>query len=166
MTTIDIDAIPQATDELIASLWRTLAERVDHEHPAKGGDLFCLNLTSFMGERMGPVLARLRAAESKVEELTAELAKARQQICLIVTCLECDEKYEYDGGVVHFSTLDEAQAMAEDDDWRRVGNQFVCGSCVYNRHPFKSEGPDILTCERCGLEAGDHEQDPVEAVAQ
>ncbi|MEV4197062.1 hypothetical protein [Micromonospora globbae] len=48
-----------ATDLLIAHLAETLAEMRAHQHPERGGDLFCLNLTSYLGERMGPVLRRL-----------------------------------------------------------------------------------------------------------
>lgn len=65
-----------ATDELIASLWNALADRQQHDHP-QGGDLFCLNLTSFMGERMGPVLSRLRDVADENDQLRAELENYR-----------------------------------------------------------------------------------------
>ncbi|MFI7628445.1 hypothetical protein [Microbispora rosea] len=58
-----------ATPELVQHLAQTVAERYGHEHPTSGEDLFCLNHTSYMGERMGPVLVRLRDAEAEVERL-------------------------------------------------------------------------------------------------
>ncbi|MFI6903052.1 hypothetical protein ACIBKY_17450 [Nonomuraea sp. NPDC050394] len=57
-----------ATDALIEHLAETVRQRLAHEHPQPGGgeDLFCLNLTSYMGERMGAVLVRLREAEARL----------------------------------------------------------------------------------------------------
>ncbi|MFG3639117.1 hypothetical protein ACGF3C_02435 [Micromonospora sp. NPDC047762] len=114
-------------------------------------------LAATRSDEVGRLVDENARVRQQRDEALAEREKARTQVCLIVTCLGCDEKYEYDGGVVHFATLDEAQSMAEDDDWRRVGDQFVCGSCVHNPHPFKSDGLDVLTCERCDLEEDDHE---------
>lgn len=56
-----------ASNELIEDLARTFLDYRSHQHPQPGGgeDFFCLNLTSFMGERMGAVLARLREEMAK-----------------------------------------------------------------------------------------------------
>ncbi|MBN6054550.1 hypothetical protein JYK22_21590, partial [Nonomuraea sp. RK-328] len=73
MTIKHLDEIKSkpASDELIEHLATTLHERLGHEHPQPGGgeDLFCLNLTSYMGERMGAVLARLREAEAAIQRV-------------------------------------------------------------------------------------------------
>ncbi|MET8475380.1 hypothetical protein ABZY90_19810 [Streptomyces sp. NPDC006422] len=69
------DAKP-ASDSLLHQLAESVRDRLAHEHP-KWEDLFCLNLTSFMGERMGPVLRRLIDAEARVAELKAELSVDR-----------------------------------------------------------------------------------------
>lgn len=66
------DAKP-ATAALVASLARAVHDVREHEHP-KWEDLYCLNLTSFMGERMGPVLRRLLDVEARVAELEQQLA--------------------------------------------------------------------------------------------
>ncbi|MEU6206390.1 hypothetical protein ABZ814_22730 [Micromonospora musae] len=77
MTTNDIDAIRPATDLLIANLRETVGQIQAHEHPERGGDLYCLNLTSYMGDRMGPVLRRLtdeQAETRKWQERNTALA--------------------------------------------------------------------------------------------
>jgi len=62
-----------ATAALVASLAKAVRNVREHDHPT-WEDLYCLNLTSYMGERMGPVLRRLVAAEARVAELEAQLA--------------------------------------------------------------------------------------------
>lgn len=69
------DAKP-ASDGLLLQLGESVRDRREHEHP-KWEDLFCLNLVSFMGERMGTVLRRLLDAEARVSDLEAELYTAR-----------------------------------------------------------------------------------------
>ncbi|AQS70890.1 hypothetical protein [Streptomyces pactum] len=59
-----------ASTELVAGLAKTVRDVRDHQHPA-WEDLYCLNLLSYMGERMGPVLRRLLDAEARVAELEA-----------------------------------------------------------------------------------------------
>lgn len=66
-----------ASDGLIAQLGESVRDVREHEHP-KWEDLYCLNLVSFMGERMGPVLRRLLDAEARVAELEAELREFPQ----------------------------------------------------------------------------------------
>ncbi|MEW2351487.1 SPOR domain-containing protein [Streptomyces sp. NPDC006684] len=63
------DAKP-ATDKVLTSLAASVADRRAHEHPA-WEDLYCLNLVSWAGERMAPVLRRLLDAEARVAELEA-----------------------------------------------------------------------------------------------
>ncbi|MCG0066258.1 hypothetical protein L0F81_23700 [Streptomyces tricolor] len=63
------DAKP-ATTRLLEQLAESIRDRREHEHPT-WEDLYCLNLVSFMGERMGPVLRRLVDAEARVAELEA-----------------------------------------------------------------------------------------------
>jgi hypothetical protein len=59
-----------ATDRLVEQLAESVRDRREHEHPT-WEDLFCLNLVSWAGERMGPVLRRLLDAEARVAELEA-----------------------------------------------------------------------------------------------
>ncbi|MFI6910146.1 hypothetical protein ACIBKY_53460 [Nonomuraea sp. NPDC050394] len=75
-----------ATDALIEHLAETVRQRLAHEHPQPGGgeDLFCLNLTSYMGERMGAVLVRLREAEAaiqRVRDLHLKVESPRHGCC-------------------------------------------------------------------------------------
>ncbi|MFD9192931.1 hypothetical protein ACFWCA_32555 [Streptomyces phaeochromogenes] len=67
-----------ATTGLVAHLAKAVHDVREHEHP-KWEDLYCLNLTSFMGERMGPVLRRLIDAETENEELRARVAELEAQ---------------------------------------------------------------------------------------
>lgn len=60
-----------ASDGLLVRLGESVRDRREHEHPT-WEDLFCLNLTSWAGERMGSVLRRLLDAEARVEQLLAE----------------------------------------------------------------------------------------------
>ncbi|WP_309049276.1 hypothetical protein [Streptomyces sp.] len=70
------DAKP-ATGDLLKRLAASVRDRREHEHPT-WEDLFCLNLVSWMGERMAPVLRRLLDAETRVGELEADLAAKAQ----------------------------------------------------------------------------------------
>jgi hypothetical protein len=56
-----------AREEMIEYLAQAFLDYRSHDHPESGEDLYCLNLTSFMGERMGMVLARLREEMNKRE---------------------------------------------------------------------------------------------------
>ncbi|MFI2632573.1 hypothetical protein ACH5A2_19575 [Streptomyces collinus] len=81
------DAKP-ATDRLVEQLAESVRDRREHEHPT-WEDLFCLNLVSWAGERMGPVLRRLLDAEARIAELES-LTPAPIQ-----TCRKCGAGYTY-----------------------------------------------------------------------
>lgn len=55
-----------ATDLLLGDLADCVQKVRHHEHPSRGEDLYCLNLTSYMGERMGAVLKRLDDERAEV----------------------------------------------------------------------------------------------------
>lgn len=57
-----------ATDSLLADLADCVRKVREHQHPERGEDLYCLNLTSYMGERMGAVLKRLDDERAKAVE--------------------------------------------------------------------------------------------------
>ncbi|MET8765519.1 hypothetical protein [Streptomyces sp. NPDC004658] len=61
------NALP-ARDSLLLSLGESIRGRREHEHPT-WEDLYCLNLVSYTGERMAPVLRRLLDAEARIAEL-------------------------------------------------------------------------------------------------
>ncbi|MBQ0947687.1 hypothetical protein [Streptomyces sp. RK76] len=65
------DAKP-ATARLVEQLAKSVRDRREHEHPT-WEDLYCLNLVSWMGERMGPVLRRLLDAEDRIERRRSRL---------------------------------------------------------------------------------------------
>ncbi|MCI0386205.1 hypothetical protein [Streptomyces sp. CNQ085] len=65
-----------ATDGLLEQIAKSIRDRREHEHPT-WEDLYCLNVTSWMGERMGPVLRRLLDAEARVAELEQHTTTAR-----------------------------------------------------------------------------------------
>ncbi|WP_156325814.1 hypothetical protein [Nonomuraea sp. SBT364] len=64
-----------ASDQLIEHLAEAVQERLAHEHPQPGGgeDFFCLNHTSYMGERMGAVLVRVRERDAQIASALAVL---------------------------------------------------------------------------------------------
>lgn len=69
------DAKP-ATTGLVQHMAKAVHDRSVHEHPT-WEDMYCLNLVSWMGERMGPVLRRLVDAEARVAELeSASVARS------------------------------------------------------------------------------------------
>lgn len=67
-----IGEVQPATDALLVSFAKSVRDRREHDHP-KWEDLYCANLSAFMGEKIAPVLRRLIAAEIRVAELEAEL---------------------------------------------------------------------------------------------
>ena len=73
MSDLDLSKYAPASDELLASFRRSIVEMREHEHPRE--DYFCLNLASYMGDRMGVVLRRLADAEAEVERLAANVSK-------------------------------------------------------------------------------------------
>ncbi|GHA28957.1 hypothetical protein GCM10010372_31060 [Streptomyces tauricus] len=62
------DAKP-ATTGLLLGFGDAVRNRCEHEHPT-WEDLYCMNLSSYMGERMAPVLRRLLDAEAEIERLS------------------------------------------------------------------------------------------------
>jgi hypothetical protein len=74
-----IGDVKPATARLVEQLAQSIRDRREHEHPT-WEDLYCLNLTSWMGERMGPVLRRLLDAEERVERRRARLAAAEADL--------------------------------------------------------------------------------------
>lgn len=68
-----------ADDKLIASLADAVAEVRAHDHrPQYGPDDYCLNLTSWMGERMGAVLARVDEQAERIRRLENVASAARE----------------------------------------------------------------------------------------
>lgn len=65
------DARP-AVPSMVVQLAESVRDRREHDHSTQREDWFCMNLTSYMGERMGSVLRRLLDAEARVAELEAE----------------------------------------------------------------------------------------------
>lgn len=72
------DAKP-ATTGLIVSFGQSIANRRNHEHPT-WEDLYCMNLSSYMGERMAPVLRRLLDVEAEAAQLRARLAEFERSV--------------------------------------------------------------------------------------
>ena len=72
--TVQIGDVQPATDALIGTFAESVANVRNHEHPS-WEDLYCMNLTSYMGERMAPVLKRLLVAESEADQLRARVAE-------------------------------------------------------------------------------------------
>ncbi|MFF4552780.1 hypothetical protein [Streptomyces sp. NPDC001422] len=67
------DAKP-ARSSLLLSFGKSVHDRAQHEHP-KWEDLYCMNLSSYMGERIAPVLRRLVDGEAENARLRARVAE-------------------------------------------------------------------------------------------
>jgi hypothetical protein len=72
--------MPPASDALLLQLAESVAGYRKHREANDGttNTMYGLNITAFMGERMGVVLARLVATEAEVARLRAELAEERK----------------------------------------------------------------------------------------
>lgn len=66
-----------ATTELLADLARGAADYAGHEHPTphdgEGEDLYCLNLTSYLGERVAPVLALVADLQDRLAQIAENI---------------------------------------------------------------------------------------------
>ncbi|MFB6875715.1 hypothetical protein [Streptomyces sp. NPDC056323] len=105
------DARP-ATDELLGSLAESVVDVRTHDHP-EWEDLFCMNLSSYMGERMAPVLRRLLDTE-------AELIKFRDQRNAV--CADNEEllaRIER-SGLVRLRAENETRTIARERDGLRA----------------------------------------------
>lgn len=95
-----------ATDALLTSLRAAVSDVAGHDHPL-GSDLYCLNLTSFMGERMGPVLQRLAETEAEVARLRAQIAEVRAMhtdsiVGPCPACFRSEDVSDTDDGLVGY----------------------------------------------------------------
>ncbi|MFH9826764.1 hypothetical protein [Streptomyces bobili] len=114
-----------ATAGLVASLAKAVHDVRVHEHPT-WEDLYCLNLTSFMGERMGPVLRRLLDAEARVVELEAERRTTNEALSDITVALREREaapvtvfRAAHDSIVMgHYTTREAAKHHCEASAWQ------------------------------------------------
>ncbi|MFF9690283.1 hypothetical protein [Streptomyces sp. NPDC014623] len=71
---VQIGEVRPATDKLIGVFAESVANIRNHEHPSRD-DLYCMNLSSYMGERVAPVLRRLLDAEIEAAELRNRIAE-------------------------------------------------------------------------------------------
>ncbi|MEU3289946.1 hypothetical protein [Streptomyces longwoodensis] len=69
-----IGDVKPASPGLLVSFGQSVRNRREHEHP-KWEDLYCMNLSSYMGERIAPVLRRLLDVEAEAEALRARVAE-------------------------------------------------------------------------------------------
>ncbi|MDX3831342.1 hypothetical protein [Streptomyces europaeiscabiei] len=65
---------------LVLSLGESVRDAREHDHTTQREDWFCMNLTSFMGERMGPVLRRLLDLEAEQQTLNEALSNAAEKL--------------------------------------------------------------------------------------
>lgn len=70
------DAQPART-ELLVSFGESVRNRAEHDHKTQREDWYCLNLSSYMGERIAPVLRRLINAESDADRYRTAWRLAR-----------------------------------------------------------------------------------------
>ncbi|HEY6117370.1 MAG TPA: hypothetical protein VI172_15570 [Candidatus Dormibacteraeota bacterium] len=81
-----IGDVRSARNSLLMSFGKAVQDRREHEHP-KWEDLYCFNLTSYMGERAATLLRRLLDAEAEIERLRDELAEEKADRNPLLRCL-------------------------------------------------------------------------------
>lgn len=96
---VQIGDVQPATDALIGSFAESVANVRNHEHPT-WEDLYCMNLTSYMGERMAPVLKRLLGTETenarlrgRVAELEGAAVRKARPVTACEACGDLPEKW-------------------------------------------------------------------------
>jgi hypothetical protein len=121
------DARP-ARDGLVVQIAEAVRDVREHEHP-RWEDLYCLNLLSFMGERMGPVLRRLLDAEARVAELEAERHTTNEALSDAVEALRAnrDRIADLETRLVTIRT----EAIADVGDWLDENGQKDAAYLVY-----------------------------------
>lgn len=65
-------SVEPVSDAALAQIADSAQRYVDHVRPTSGEDLWAMNITSWMGERMSYVLARLTRAEQQLARLTEQ----------------------------------------------------------------------------------------------
>jgi hypothetical protein len=99
-TALDRLDMKPAPDEAIEHLAKTVLDQRAHDHNATGGeDLYCLNLTSYLGERMGFVLVRLREVEADtipVEDVRELLREIRTVLDVPISADRADREKRHE----------------------------------------------------------------------
>ncbi|MFH9610478.1 hypothetical protein [Streptomyces sp. NPDC017448] len=87
---VQIGDVQPATDALIGSFAKSVADIRNHEHPT-WEDLYCMNLSSWMGERIAPVLKRLLDTETENVRLRTQVAEleAATYVAPSPSCTTC-----------------------------------------------------------------------------
>ncbi|MEV7112393.1 hypothetical protein [Streptomyces anulatus] len=99
---VQIGDVQPATDALIGSFAESVANVRNHEHPS-WEDLYCMNLTSYMGERMAPVLKRLLDTETENARLRARVAELEARHAAVLS--------------LHRKHSDSEHCFADDETW-------------------------------------------------
>lgn len=71
-----------ASDQYVEHFAETVLDMLAHEHRPEGisVDLYCTNLAAYMGERIAPLLVRLRESEAALRELLAAPGETVEQV--------------------------------------------------------------------------------------
>ena len=119
---------PPATDLLLGRLVDTVVDCRDHEHPDEGSgpDLYCLNLMSFMGDRMAAVLRRIADEQSEVFKERQRATALAEQFEREADALmrERDRYQEIADELAHalasITGVDIGEHSSENDPWRNA----------------------------------------------
>ncbi|MFD3749701.1 hypothetical protein ACFWVT_05450 [Streptomyces cyaneofuscatus] len=145
-----IGDVEPATDGLLLSFAKAVRDRREHEHP-KWEDLYCMNLSSYMGERIAPVLRRLLDAEAGHEAGFQKAIEVMRQESLPMSVGLLEAQLELDkaenpaagwltsrkarlGDFVQCSagqcSFGEWSSKAEERGWVRRGDGWLCVQCA------------------------------------
>lgn len=136
------DAKP-ASSGLLLSFAESVRNRREHEHP-QWEDFYCLNLSSYMGERSGPVLRRLVDVEAENERLRARVAELEAAPTIVYRAEHPDS------GITlgHYSSIDAARqhcvTLAS-----REGNTGIVSWVPDDSDPWSPEELTFFDVEYC-----------------
>ncbi|XMN09357.1 hypothetical protein ACK8N7_26605 [Streptomyces griseobrunneus] len=147
-----IGDVEPATDDLLLTFAKAVRDCREHEHP-KWEDLYCMNLSSYMGERIAPVLRRLLDAEAGHEAGYRKAIEVMRQeglpmsVGLLEAQLELDTA-EAEGPAAGWlasrkallgdflqcsadrCSFGEWSSKAEERGWVRRGDGWLCVQCA------------------------------------
>ena len=108
----------RAVPALLVQLAQSVHDRLAHDHSTQREDWYCMNLTSWMGERMGPVLRRLLDAEARIAELEAERHSTNEALDDAVQALRAQQVPDVDRSADRLTRLlAPTQVLREDDEF-------------------------------------------------
>jgi hypothetical protein len=82
----------------------------------------------------------------------------KEKSCFIAVCDGCGDEFEHDYTPHWPSAREAADDAVNSGDWFGDESALFCDTCRYRPHAVV---PDGNCCARCGIDADDHDDEPV-----